>query len=85
MKEFTFSDVEGGVYLHVSPADLIVDEPAWMQRGLSQTRSGYGDRLNTGRKILFERRRYRLYCTRYSNVGSVWFRVRGRTIVVVGG
>ena len=57
-------------------------EPAWMKRGLSETASGYGHRLNTGRMIHFGNRWRRVYCARYGNSGTLYFRLKGRNIVI---
>ena len=42
----------------------------------------YGGKLTHDYKINFKGRLYRLYVTCYSNIGSVWFTVKGRTIYV---
>lgn len=62
--------------------DLTYNPPDWMRRGLQQTRSGYGNKLNTGLSINFNGKLYRLYSTCYSNAGSVWFTVKGKRIYV---
>ncbi len=86
MKEFTFADVvnHDSAYarIYASRADLMEAMPAWMAQGLQQTASGYGRKLNTGLKIRFNGRDYRVYCTIFSNIGTVWFKSRGRRIVV---
>ncbi len=86
MKTFTKRDVNSPdseyprIYCEIS--DLVDDPPDWMKQGLQQTASGYGRRLNTGRKIHYCGRLYRLYATCYSNVASVWFTVKGVKIYV---
>jgi len=52
----------------------IVDVPLWWQRaGLSQTASGYGAKLNSGRVVkLRDGRTRRIYITQFSNIGSAW-------------
>jgi len=56
------------------------NEPEWMKRGLQQTTSGYGSKLNTGRMVHFERRWRRVYAICYSNCASHYFRFRGERI-----
>lgn len=62
--------------------ELVYAPPKWMQRGLQETASGYGSRLNSGYKINFNGKLYRLYTTIYGNVGSTWFKTKGRKIYV---
>lgn len=62
--------------------ELIYSPLEWQSKGLQQTRSGYGRTLTTRWKIYFNGREYRLYCTQYSNAGSVWFKTNGETIYV---
>ncbi len=86
MKAFTQADIvnHGGGYqrIYADSADLVDSQPDWMKRGLQQTASGYGKQLNTGRKINFNGKLYRLYATCFSNVASIWFTVRGTKIYV---
>lgn len=92
MKLFTEEDViksgfsDGTPYNRISLGDyhkeLVNDPPAWMKQGLQETASGYGRKLNTGHKINFCGKLYRLYATCFSNVASVWFVTKGRKIFV---
>jgi hypothetical protein len=82
VKSFTDADVNDFGRIYADRSELVVDEPDWMKRGLQQTATGYGGKLNTGLKISYNGRIYRLYCTCYSNNGVVWFKVKGRRIVV---
>ena len=84
MKHFTESDVKPGAYptIYADRSELIYAPLLWHKQGLSQTATGYGGKLNTGQKIHFNGRAYRLYCTCYSNAGSVWFKAKGRQIWV---
>lgn len=87
MKNFTENDLEqraNSVRLHADREDLIEDFPAWMKRGLQQTASGYGRKLNTGYKISFEGRKYRLYCHIFSNSGTTYFTTKKHGQIVVG-
>jgi hypothetical protein len=81
MTVFTFANVHNG-RISADRSDLI-DAPMWFHKqGLQETATGYGKRLNTGLKIHFEGRNRRLYCTCFSNSGTVWFKVRGQQIIV---
>jgi hypothetical protein len=86
MKHFNETDVvNNGAGLERIAADrddLIDDPPAWMKHGLQETASGYGKRLNSGLKISFCGRVYRIYVTIFSNSGTAWFKTRGRRIIV---
>lgn len=62
--------------------DLIYAPLEWQKRGLQQTASGYGRKLTNPYRISFNGKEYRLYTTIYSNTGSTWFQVRGKTIFV---
>ena len=85
-KSFTSADVDESnkefPRIYADRADLL-DEPLdWQKQGLQQTASGYGKKLTMPYKILFNAKKYRLYCTQYSNAGSVWFIAKGRRIYV---
>lgn len=88
MKEFNQSDIQehscvaGAGELACSRADLINNPPAWLARGLQETATGYGARLNSGYSIRYCGRTYRVYVTQYGNSGSCWFIARGRKIFV---
>lgn len=85
-KEFTDADVKelGGSYprIFVERSELVYDPPEWMKQGLQQTASGYGRKLNSGLKISFNGKLYRIYVTIFSNNGSSWFVAKGRKIYV---
>ena len=81
MKLFTEADVVHG-RICAGRADLVEALTPWQRRGLQQTRSGYGAKLNTGLKINYGGKLRRLYATCYSNVASVWFCVKGVKIHV---
>lgn len=85
MKQFTEADVvKRGDYerIYADHSELVYDPPAWMSRGLQETASGYGSRLNSGLKINFNGKLYRVYVTIYSNAGTSWFVTKGRKIIV---
>lgn len=80
-KVFTVKDV-GPYGINCLLSDLIYNPPAWMRAGRQETASGYGQRLNSGYMIRFERRIYRLYVSIFSNNGTTWFKTGNRTITV---
>lgn len=84
-RQFTDSDVSnasGYDHVYADRTDLVYDPPAWMKAGRMETASGYGKRLNSGLKIHFNGKLYRIYITIFSNNGTAWFVSRGRKIVV---
>lgn len=84
MKLFTSADIIQTDYarLYADRSELIVDLPEWMKRGLQETPSGYGKRLNSGLKINFNGKLYRIYITCFSNAGTAWFTSKGKRIIV---
>jgi len=57
MKQFTSADVDrSGQFTRISceRADLVSNPPAWLARGLQESASGYGRRLNSGLSIMFK-------------------------------
>jgi hypothetical protein len=46
-----------------------------------QTATGYGRKLTTRYKVEFEGKKRRIYCTCFSNSGSLWFMAKN-TIVI---
>ena len=81
MRDFIGADVING-RIRADENDMEFRPPPWMARGLQETRTGYGKRLNSGYMIRYEGREYRVYVTIYSNNGTMWFRVKGQRIVV---
>jgi len=86
-KLFTDADVEtspNGQFprIYADRKELIHDPTPWQKRGLQQTATGYGAKLNTGYRIAFNGKLYRLYSTTYGNAGSTWFIAKGRKIYV---
>ena len=62
----------------------LVDSPLWWHlEGLSQTASGYGNRLTTSSKVSFEGKLYRVYCTLWSNSGTCWFQTKKYGTIIV--
>lgn len=58
----------------------IIDAPLWWhEKGLSQTRSGYGTKLTSRRKVrLPDGRTRRIYVTCFSNAGTAWVILDGK-------
>lgn len=85
-KNFTAADIhnpESSTPRIYADRNELIDAPLdWQKMGLQQTRSGYGRKLTMREKILFEGKQYRLYCTQFSNAGSVWFVAKGKKIFV---
>jgi len=85
MKQFTDQDVVQSDHLNrilASCKELIDAPPEWMKRGKTETTSGYGSKLNSGFKISFNGKIYRIYTTIFSNSGTNWFVSKGRKIIV---
>jgi hypothetical protein len=60
-----------------------IDAPMWYHtRGLMQTATGYGRKLNTGKKALVGNKEYRVYAVCYSNVASLYIIIKGVKIYV---
>jgi hypothetical protein len=67
-------------HIYTDDKDFI-DAPMWYhKRNLMQTATGYGKKLNTGKKFGFNGRYYRVYCSIFSNAGSNYIIVKGETI-----
>ena len=88
MKHFTSRNVEphgavaGARFMICLKSELIYNPPDWMKRGLTETTTGYGARLNSGYSISYNFRLHRIYLSCYGNSGSAWFKVKDRKIFV---
>jgi len=61
------------------------DAPLWWHKqGRTQTASGYGLRLTTSKKALYNGRWYRVYAACVSNAASYWIETRGRRLYLRG-
>ena len=61
----------------------LIDAPLWYHnRGLMQTASGYGRKLNTGKKYRYNNKLYRVYCCIFSNCGTCYIIVKGEKIII---
>lgn len=62
----TLHDYNGNEY-------QLKDKPLWYHtQGLMPTASGYGAKLVTPYKAFIQGKWRRVYCTQYSNAGSLW-------------
>ena len=60
-----------------------IDAPMWYhERGLMQTATGYGRKLNTGKKALVGDKAYRVYASCCSNVACLYIIIKGIKIYV---
>ncbi len=82
MREFTDKDIEHRDLsrIYCNKNELVYDPPEWKKKGLQETASGYGRRLNSGYKIHFNGQLYRVYVTCFSNSGTSWFKCKGKTV-----
>ena len=65
-----------------SPAHKISDL-AWQKHGLSYTSSGYGAKIPTRHMVrTVDQKWRRVYCTIYSNIGTLWIVQHGEKIIV---
>lgn len=81
MRNFTENDIDDN-RIFTERSELVYAPLDWQMHGLQQTASGYGAKLTTSLKIMFDGKLRRLYSTCYGNSGSVWFKTKGRTIYV---
>lgn len=54
----------------------------WHKKGLQETASGYGSKLNTGYKTKYNGRLYRVYCCIWSNIGSLYIISKGKRLYI---
>ena len=72
----------GDVEYLVYPAHRFSEPLPWQQAGLTYTATGYGRKIPTSNCVSLNGRRYRIYCTIYSNIGTCWINYMGRRVVV---
>lgn len=65
---------ETGAYVY---RDLLWAPTDWQLRGLQETATGYGSRLNSGYKIQYAGKLRRVYAVCYSNCSSFYVIVKG--------
>ena len=54
----------------------------WHEQGLMQTATGYGSKLTSAYKTLFNNRWYRVYVMCYSNCGTSYIVVKGQRLIL---
>ena len=54
----------------------------WQERRLSFTATGYGKKIPTTRQVQVDGRWHRIYCTIFSNVGTLWVQKNGAQYIV---
>lgn len=91
MREFTDKDVAKAfighkgdqIYRISATREDLIDSPMWYHlKGLMQTATGYGPKLNSGYKIKLNNRLYRVYTTIWSNSGINWIIANGQKIII---
>ncbi len=82
MRQFTSADLARDNHIQADRTDLLEAPMWWHRQGLTETATGYGRKLNSGLKIHFNGRLYRLYVTCFSNNGTVWFTSKGQRYIV---
>ena len=68
--------------IRVTRAELIERPLDWQRRGLQETRTGYGAKLRTRYILRYNGRLRRIYCTCYSNSGTLFIIVRGERMTL---
>lgn len=66
----------------VKRQDLIENPLEWQKAGKFETATGYGNKLHTPYMLDYDRKRRRLYCRCFSNVGVTYIIVRGEEVIV---
>ena len=84
--EFTFPVVftreAGNTEYLVYPVTKFYEPLPWQKAGLSYTATGYGKKIPTSDVVHVDGRKYRVYCTIYSNAGTCWINFQGRRVVI---
>ena len=68
--------------IRVTRAELVERVLDWQRRGIQETRTGYGAKLRTRYILRYAGRTRRIYCTSYSNSGTLFISVRGERMIV---
>lgn len=62
--------------------DRFVRRLPWQEQGLSETATGYGNKLTTVYVVKHNGRNKRVYCVCHSNVGTLFIMDGGQQVVV---
>ena len=83
-REFKKDDGSMGIIRSMYSEDLeYKDAPLWHHiRGLSYTRTGYGKKIPSRKKVKFQGRWHRVYCHIISNCGSNYILSKGGRIYI---
>lgn len=71
-----------GLHYLIYPVSPVMDLLPWQKRGLTYTATGYGKKIPTSNVVYLRNRKYRIYCTTYSNIGTCWIDFDGHQLIV---
>lgn len=69
--------------IHASEYEIFDKLLWWQKKGLMYTATGYGSKIPTTKMILWQGRKYRVYCCIYSNIGTRYIVSKGKKYVVL--
>lgn len=70
-------------YEYIEETLPIVDCPLWWhEKNLSYTSTGYGDKIPSRNKVLYNGKLYRVYVRIYSNVGTAYIVSKGVRLIL---
>lgn len=73
---------EGSYKRLVYPAEIKLDPLPFHEKGLSYTATGYGKKIPTTRVLHMFGRKYRIYCSVFSNIGTCYIIYKGEKVIV---
>lgn len=61
----------------------VIEVPLWWQvKGLQYTATGYGSKIPTKYKMRLNKKLYRIYCSVFSNIGTLYILKNKQKIIV---
>lgn len=72
----------GGKKAEYQELPIVECQTWWQKKGLSFTRSGYGSAIPTSYKVKHDGRLKRVYCSIFSNCGTLYIKSKGSKIIV---
>ena len=73
-------EIDGTIYIN---REDLIEKPLWYhKKNIMQTPTGYGNKLTMSYKVPYNGRKYRVYCTCYSNIGTCYIISKGEKIFV---
>ena len=72
----------GEIYSIVYPAQTKESLLPWQKMGLQYSATGYGRKIPTSKMVLLLGVWRRVYCTIFSNSGTVWINFQGKEVIV---